>query len=306
MKHRLAARDLAWIIVVVALFGFAFVAIKWALADVPPFMLAALRFTFAAIPVVFFVAPPAMPARDVIAYGLAIGVGQFGLLFLGMKLGMPAGLSSLVIQAQVFFTIGLAVVFMGDRPSRMHVLGAGIALLGIVALGWVKLASGASGTFVGFVLVIAAAAAWAIGNIIAKRAAAHHRVDGFAVVVWSSLVPPLPLLAASWLFEGGRDVIDAVAHASATAWMCVLFLAWGATLFGFASWNRLLHRYPTALISPFALLIPAFGLASGAVFLGESLTVIQGMGVALVLAGLVVTVMGGRIAAIGIRPSSAR
>jgi len=296
VKHRLAARDLAWIVVVVALFGFAFVPIKWALADVPPFMLAALRFTLAAIPAAFFVARPAMPTRDVVAYGFAIGVGQFGLLFLGMKLGMPAGLSSLVIQLQVFFTIGLAVAFMGDRPSRIHLIGAAVALMGIVVLGGVKLASGASGTFSGFLLVIGAAAAWAIGNIIAKRAAARHKVDGFAVVVWSSLVPPLPLLAASWLFEGGAAAVDAAAHASATTWACVLFLAWGATLFGFASWNRLLHRYPTALISPFALLIPVFGLASGAVFLGESLTLMQLVGAALVLAGLGVTVLGNSVA----------
>jgi O-acetylserine/cysteine efflux transporter len=306
VTHRIAARDLAWIVAVVALFGFAFVPIKWALADVPPFMLAALRFTLAAIPAVFFVARPAMPVRDVVAYGFAIGVFQFGLLFLGMKLGMPAGLSSLVIQLQVFFTIGLAVVFMGDRPSRIHLTGACVALAGIVVLGWVKLASGASGTFSGFLLVIAAAVAWAIGNIIAKRAAANHRVDGFAVVVWSSLVPPLPLVAASWLFEGGAAAVDAAAHASATTWACVLFLAWGATLFGFASWNRLLHRYPTALISPFALLIPVFGLASGAIFLGELLSPAQGLGGALVLAGLVVTVLGGQMALSGTRRSSGR
>jgi len=212
-----------------------------------------------------------------------------------MKLGMPAGLSSLVIQLQVFFTIGLAVALMGDRPAHTHLIGAAVALVGIVLLGWVKLASGATGTFAGFMLVIGAAVAWAIGNIIAKRAAARHRVDGFAVVVWSSLVPPLPLFAMSWLFEGGAEATDAVAHASATTWACVVFLAWGATLFGYASWNRLLHRYPTALISPFALLIPVFGLASGAAFLGESLTGVQALGVAFVLAGLVFTVFGSSI-----------
>jgi O-acetylserine/cysteine efflux transporter len=80
----------------------------------------------------------------------------------------------------------------------------------------------------------------------------------------------------------------AVANASATVWACLLVMAYGATLFGFGSWNALLHRYPTALISPFALLIPVSGLASGALFLGESLAPLQVAGVALVFAGLVV------------------
>ena len=249
-----------------------------ALADLPPFVLAALRFLLASVPVAFFVARPAMPSRDLVAYGFAIGVCQFGLLFLGMKLGMPAGLSSLVIQLQVFFTIALGVAFLGDRLSRMNVLAAG-----------------ASVTLVGFLLVVAAAVAWAIGNIIAKRAAGHYRVDGFSVVVWSSLVPPLPLAALSWLFEGGPAIIDSIKNAGVTTWASVLFLAWGATLFGYVTWNRLLHRYPTALISPFALLIPVSGLASGAIFLGESLTPMQAAGAALVLAGLAVTVFGNRV-----------
>src|SRR6476660_6381529 len=128
-KVHLAGRDLALILVVVALWGFSFVPIKWGLREVPPFALAALRFFFAAIPLVFFVRRPRIPTKLVIAYGLAIGVFQFGLLFLGMKLGMPAGLSSLVIQVQVFFTIGLGIVFLGDRLRRENVAGTVIATL---------------------------------------------------------------------------------------------------------------------------------------------------------------------------------
>lgn len=290
MKRHLAARDFGWVLLVVGLLGFAFVPIKWALADIPPFALAAVRFFLAAVPACFFVARPAMPYRDVAAYGFAIGVWQFGLLFLAMKLGMPAGLTSLVIQVQVFFTVALGVALFGERLTRSNVAGGIIATSGIVVLGSAKLAAGASATLVGFLLVIVSALGWAIGNIIAKHSASRYRVDGFAVVVWSSLVPPIPLALVSWLFEGGPAVVDSVLHASAGAWASVVFLAWGATLFGFASWNRLLHRYPTTLISPFALLIPVSGLASGAIFLGESLTPMQAVGAALVLAGLAVTV----------------
>jgi O-acetylserine/cysteine efflux transporter len=280
---------------VVAVWGYTFVPIKVALGEVPPFALAALRFLLAALPVVFFVRRPAMPWRNVVAYGVAIGVLQFGLLFLGMKLGMAAGLSSIVIQVQVFFTIGLAIAFAGDRLRRHNILGAVIAATGVIVLAAYKLTHGLAGTFVGFLLVILAAFAWGCGNIIAKRGAGDHGADMFALVVWSSLVPPLPLAAISYAFEGGPAVWHAVTAMSMTAWGCVLIMAYGATLFGFATWNALLHRYPTTLISPFALLIPVTGLASGALFLGESLAPVQALGVLLVFAGLAVNVYGLRL-----------
>ena len=295
MTHRLSAPDLALTLAVVAVWGFSFVPIKVGLQEIPPFMLAALRFTLAAVPAVFLVRRPDMPWAGVAAYGLAIGVFQFGLLFLGMRLGMPAGLSSIVIQVQVFFTIGLAVAFAGDRFHRWNALGALVAAAGIVVLGTYKLASGLSGTLAGFVAILGAAFAWGVGNVIAKRAGADHDVDAFSLVVWSSLVPPVPLALASFAFEGGPDAALAVASASWLAWACVAFMAWVATLFGFAAWNRLLHTYPTPLISPFALLIPVTGLASGALFLGERLAPMQAVGGALVFAGLAVNVVGPRV-----------
>ena len=247
------------------------------------------------MPLVFFIRRPQMPWRFVVTYGFAIGVCQFGLLFLGMKLGMPAGLSSLVIQVQVFFTIGLGMVYLGDRLSPQNLAGAITATAGVVLLAAHKLIGGAASTLVGYLLVLVAALAWAVGNVVAKRAAGDHEPDMFALVVWSSLVPPLPLALLSYGFEGGAASWDAVVHASALTWGCAVFLAWGATLFGFASWAGLMHRYPTGLISPFALLIPVSGLASGALFLGESLAAMQLAGVLLVLAGLAVNVYGARI-----------
>jgi len=291
MPSRLSARDLALTLAVVALWGFTFVPIRWALDEVPPFALAALRFFAAALPAVFFVRRPSMPWRDVVAYGLAIGFFQFGLLFLGMKLGMPAGLSSLVIQLQVFFTMGLAVAWSGERVSRVNIAGAAIAGAGVVVLAGYKLASGMTGTLTGFLLVVVAGFAWAVGNIIAKRSATAYRADMFALVVWSSLVPPLPLALASYWFEGGPAVFAAIAGASLTTWFAVLIMAWGATLFGFGTWNALLHRYPVGLISPFALLIPVSGLFCGWLFLGETLAPWQAAGAALVFAGLAVNVL---------------
>ena len=278
---------------------------RWALETVPPFALAALRFLCAAVPAVFLVPRPAVAWRWLVAYGLAIGVFQFGLLFLGMKLGMPAGLSSLVIQTQVFFTIGLAAWLLHDRLSRHSLVGAGIATAGIAVLAWHKMAAGATATLAGFLLVVAAAFSWAVGNVIAKHAATNAAgaggdpgstggagVDMFGMVVWSSLAAPLPLALASYAFEGGPAAWDAVVAMTWVPWACVLFMAYFATLFGLARWNALLHRYPTAVIAPFALLIPVSGLVSGAVFLGEGLVPVQFAGVALVLAGLAWNVLG--------------
>ena len=290
-----SARDLALILAVVTLWGFSFVPIKVGLLDMPPFAFAAIRFAFAAIPLVLFIKPPRIPVRFVVIYGFAIGVCQFGLLFLGMKLGMPAGLSSLVIQLQVFFTIGLGIAVLGERLHAENAIGAMIATIGIVLLALHKIRSGATTTFVGLVLVIVSALSWAIGNVAAKRAAGDHEPDMFALVVWSSLVPPIPLALLSYVFEGGDAAWHAVANAGWLAWACALFLAYVATLFGFASWARLLHRYPTNVVSPFALLIPVSGLASGALFLGETLAPLQMVGVGLVLAGLVVNVYGAKL-----------
>lgn len=296
MKARLAPRDLALILVVVALWGFSFVPIKVGLREVPPLALVALRFFFAAVPLVFFIPRPRMPWRVVVAYGLAIGVFQFGLLFLGMSLGMPAGLSSIVIQVQVFFTIGLGVTVLGDRLHAQNAIGAVVAGIGVALLALHKVSGGATSTLIGLVLVLIAAFAWAAGNIVAKHAAGEHEADMFALVVWSSLVPPLPLAAISYVLEGGRAVIHAVMTASALMWGCALFMAYVATLFGFASWARLMHRYPTALVAPFSLLIPVSGLASGALFLGESLAPMQAVGAAFVFVGLLVNVYGAQLA----------
>jgi O-acetylserine/cysteine efflux transporter len=296
-KPRFTTRDLALVLAVIALWGFSFVAIKVGLREIPPFAMAALRFFFAAFPLVFFIKRPRMPWRFVVAYGFGIGVFQFGLLFLGMKLGMPAGLSSVIMPLQVFFTVGLAIAFLGDPLRTEDLLGAAVATLGVVLLGVYKLIAGETSTLLGFFLVIAAALAWGVGNVVAKRAATEYHADMFALVVWSSLAPPIPLALLSFAFEGGTGVVSAVASASALAWGAVLLLAWGATLFGFASWAGLLHRYPTAKVSPFGLLIPVSGLASGAIFLGEGLAPLQMAGVALVLAGLAENVFGAELRA---------
>jgi O-acetylserine/cysteine efflux transporter len=290
-NQRPTGTDLGLIVAVTLLWGFNFVPIRYALNEVPPFALASLRFVLAAIPMVFLVRRPKMPWRTIAFYGIAIGVGQFGLLFLGIRLGMPAGLASLVAQTQIFFTIYLGVLFLGEKVQPRHILGALIAGAGLLVLALPQLGNGARLTLTGFLLVVAAALCWAVGNIIAKHAARVHSADIFALVVWSSLAAPLPLAMLSYGMEGGPAPFLRIRDLSLIGWASVLFMSYGATLFGFGIWNRMLHRYPTAVVSPFALLIPIAGLASGVLFLGETLQLSEIVGALIVLLGLGVTMI---------------
>jgi O-acetylserine/cysteine efflux transporter len=289
VERGLPARDLALLVGVAAMWGFNFVPIRWALDEVPPFLLAALRFALAAVPLVFFVRRPPLPWRYLLGYGLAIGAGQFGLLFLAIRLGFPAGLASLLIQVQVFFTIGLAAWITHDPVRPRQVIGACIAAAGVGVIVAERAGSLGTESILGLLLVIAAAASWAAGNTIAKVAGRAAKVDMFAVVVWSSLAAPLPLALASWSTEGGLRAWSDLFSASARAWGSLLFMAYVGTCVGFAIWNRLLHQHSAAAVAPFALLVPIVGLATSALILHEALSWLEGVAACLVLVGLAVT-----------------
>ena len=219
MKQQLAPRDLALTLAVVALWGFSFVPIKVGLREVPPFALAALRFFFAAVPLVFFVRRPRMPAGVVIAYGVAIGVFQFGLLFLGMKLGMPAGLSSIVIQVQVFFTIGLGIAFLGDRLRGENVAGAAIAVLGVVLLAVYKVQSGLATTLAGLLIVL-------VADLFLKERTVMRTSTIAAVGMLAALIPIATLVAdgTDRVMFGGAYVVDDYALALKALFVVATYL----------------------------------------------------------------------------------
>ena len=277
-------------LMVVAIWGFNFVVIKVGLADVPPLFLTALRFLFAALPAVLFLKRPPVSWRLLVGFGLIFGVVKFGLLFVGMKAGMPAGLSSIVLQMQAFFTIGFAFLVLGERPVPIQYLGAAVAIAGIAVIGWARW-TGAE--FLPFLLVIAAAACWGVSNILTKRAG---RIDMLAFIVWTALVPIVPLLALSLAFEGPAAIGAALAHPSWTAIGAVIYLAGPTTLFGYGVWSFLLSRHPAATVAPLTLLVPIFGMGSAALVLGEPFGRAEMAGAALVFVGLVVNVLGPRLA----------
>jgi O-acetylserine/cysteine efflux transporter len=237
---------------------------------------------------VFFVRPPKAPLWTVALYGLLIGVGQFGLLFVAIGKGFPVGLASLVVQAQAFFTIFLAWALMRETPRRAQLIGALVAFLGIALIGSRRL-DGAS--LAPFLMVIAASACWGAGNIAAKFSG---RVDMLAFVSWSSLAPPAPLFLLSVLVEGPGGIV-ALAHPSLKLVLSVLVVSYAATLFGFGLWARLLSHYPAATVAPFALLTPIVGMIAGSLVFGEPLGPFELWGAVLVMAGLGFNLFGDRL-----------
>ncbi len=283
-------RDIALALGVVLIWGLNFVAIKWGVDEISPFLLTALRYLGCALPAVFFIRKPKVGWGLLVAYGMTVGVLQFGFLFTAVGLGMPAGLASLVMQMQVFFTMALAVLLLGDRPTMLHLAGAAIALVGLGTIGAEHIGGA---VLVPLLLTLVAAGFWAISNILTKQAG---QVDMLAFVVWGSLVPPLPMLALSLLAEGPQAVA-ALLTISPQAIFSVLFIAYGSTLVGYGGWAVLLGRHKASVIAPFSLLVPVVGFAAAFVFLGEQVSALEVAGSLLIFAGLVLNVFGPRLLA---------
>jgi O-acetylserine/cysteine efflux transporter len=281
----MSARDIAAAVSVAIVWGLSFIAIKVGVGETSPLMLAALRFLFAALPMVFFLSPPKAPVWAVVLYGFLIGVGQFGFLFIAIHQGFPVGLASLVIMAQVFFTILLAWLILGERPRRAQIIGAAVGFIGMAVIGSERLAGASLGPFL---IVILAAAFWGAGNVLAKSVG---KVDMLAFTVWSSLAAPLPLIASSLAIEGTVGAA-ALAHPGLKLIVSVLALSYGGTLYGYGVWTWLMAHHSAATVAPLALLVPVVGIIAGALLFGETLSVAEIFGGALVMAGLALNVFG--------------
>lgn len=285
----LRPRDLVLALLVILVWGVNFAVIKVGLAGVPPLLLVALRFMLAAFPALLFFKAPKVPLRLYLAFGLTMSVGQFAFLFTAIHVGMPSGLASLVLQSQSFFTLVLTALWLRERWQGNQLAGLLLAAGGLVLIGS---AHGASMPLMGFLLTVAAATMWACGNLVSRAVGRHGPMNQLAFVVWASLVPPLPLLALSFLIEGPAAISTALRGFSLASFASVAYIAWGATLFGFAVWNFLLSRYPVNRIAPFTLLVPLVGLTTGWLAFGETLQPVHFAGGALLMLGLLVNLFG--------------
>jgi len=279
LRHNLLAASVA------LLWGVNFVAIDVGLETFPPLLFVALRFALTAFPAVLLVRRPAVPAKWIVAVGFFLSVGQFGLLFVAIHIGMPAGLSSLVIQLQVVFTIALAVAFLGERPSRVQICGAVVAFAGLAAIAAGRAQSVPLGAVL---LLVGAAASWGVSNVCTRVAKPS---DGFAFLIWASLVGPIPLTGLSFAFEGSTAMAHAFTSLGWPALLSLLFVVVVATLFGFGAWTWLLARHSASNVAPFSLLAPVAALVSTWLARGERPTPAELAGGIVILAGLALAVL---------------
>lgn len=299
MKSTVLSRgDLLAAVAVIFIWGINFVITKFALRDFSPFQLGAARFTFALIPLIFFIKPPQVHWKWVVLYGLFQGVGQFGLMFFALKLGLTAALGSILLQTQVFFTALFGFLLLREKVARPLQMGLVLAALGLVCFTFSFIrpdTNGNSATSVlGFVLILCSAAMWAASNIVARCAQQQHaEYSAIAFVVWSSSVAIAPFFALSYVFDDEAIRWNWL-NAHWTSWLSVAYLSWIATLTGYGLWTHLLKRHPANKVAPFSLGVPVVGLATGMIVLGEVITPWQWAGTTLLVAALVCVMLGAR------------
>jgi O-acetylserine/cysteine efflux transporter len=286
---------------VVVIWGVNFVVMKFALRDFTPFQMGAARYIFVVLPLLLFIKPPQIAWKWLLLYGLFQGVGQFGILFLALKVGMTAALASVLLQTQVFFTALFGFVLLNERASRQLQIGMLLAALGLGCFGLnyaladpIKVAGVSATTLAGFALTMCAAAMWAMSNIVARRLQQLHKgYSPLAFVVWSGLVAIIPFMLLSLAFDDPA-LRWRWLEARPSSWLGVAYLGWIASVLGYSLWTGLLQRHPANRVAPFSLGVPIVGLAAGILVLGESVTGWQWVGTGFVVSALLCVMLGGR------------
>ena len=279
LRHSLLA------LLVVVIWGANFVIIDAGQEDVPPLLFLALRFVVVCVPAVFFLKPPGIGWRPLLMIGAFLSLGQFTLLYLALALGMLPGLASLLLQTQVMFSIVVAALVLHERPTRRQLIGIVIGMLGLTL---VVIGHSQAAPWLPLVVTLAAALAWAIGNVLARRAQAS---SGLSLVVWSGLVVPLPAFALSLVVDSPPVVWAALSNLSVVAILSTVYTAVFASLIGYGIWNSLLARYPTSAVVPFTLLVPVVGIVAAWLVQGEVPATTEFIGGAIMLAGLAAAVL---------------
>jgi O-acetylserine/cysteine efflux transporter len=277
---------------VALIWGINFLFVKIGLEEIPPLLLCTLRFALASIPAVFFIRPPAVPFKLVLSYGLLMFALQFSLLFLGMHAGMTPGMASLLIQVQVFFSMFFATLFLKEQPNPGQIIGA---LVSFVGIGLVALHLDQTISLLGFLLILASAATWGLGNLITKKA---KNINMMALVIWGSFVAIPPMLALSLSFEGLGVVVRSLSHLSWRGGVSILYIVYMSTWVGYGVWNWLMSCYPVSMVVPFTLLVPVVGVLSSVIVLGEPFETWKFIAGLFVLSGLFINILSSRFLAI--------
>lgn len=276
-------------LLIVMIWGFNFIFIKLGLQEISPLTLCTVRFFFACFPAIFFIKRPKAPFKLIALYGLFTFAFQFLLLFMGMNAGVTPGITALLMQTQVFFSLFFAMLFLNETLSVWQITGALVSFTGI---GVVAEHLDAGLTLSGFLLVIASASSWGMGNLIAKKIT---NVNMFSLVIWGNFVSCFPLLLLMLFYEGPDHLIATLQNVSELSLISVVYIVYAATWVGYGIWNWLLSRHPMATVAPFALLVPIFASLSSTLILDEPLPLWKLMAGILVIAGLCINLLGTRI-----------
>ncbi len=277
-------------ILTAAIWGFNFVVLKVALQDVPPILLTALRFLLTALPVLVLAKPAGMSLRSMLIVGLGTFLGQYVFLFAAMKLGMPAGLSSVTLQLQVFLTILFSAFITGEYPSTKQLIGGAIALTGLGTIA-ATVGQGSTIPVLALLFIILAAITWAFGNVEVRRAGPSAQFGTLTGVAWSNVAAVIPAFALAFAFEGPERIIESLTHLRPITYASIAFTVVFSSWLGFAMWGKLLSTYPASIAAPFALMVPVFGGLSAWIFLGETLSPTRLAGSLLIFAGLAVILL---------------
>ncbi|CAM2930806.1 EamA family transporter [Vibrio diazotrophicus] len=288
----MSVRDRFLALAIVLVWGVNFVVIKVGLQGMPPLLLAGLRFAFVALPAIFFIKRPQVPLKWLVAYGLTINFLQFSLLFWALKVGMAAGLASLLLQAQAFITLGFGVLLLKEKVRIHNMIAVSVAGAGIYLLAAAQGHDSTSLTLFTLVLIIGAAAFWALGNIVNKVIMQRYPVPTMSLIVWSALVPMVSFFISSYVIEGPELIVESLVNIEWHNVFSIVYLSLLATILGYGGWSYLLSRYETSMVAPLSLLVPVFGLLSAWILLGESLSLYQIIGVIVIAMGLVINVFG--------------
>lgn len=274
-------------VLLAAVWGFNFVVTKAGLSGYPPMLLNALRFAIAALPALVLPRPRLPWSRLCVIAG-TLFFGQFAFLLTGMHAGLSAGLASVVLQSQAFFTLVIAALVLRERPTLRQGFGMAIALAGLILIGTTIGDANGNITLLGFVLCLCAAICWATGNTLLRG---QPVTDTLALMVWLSVLMPLPFLAAVLVIDGPDTLANALAATDSVRIGAVLYLSLASTLFGYGLWGYFLRLYPATAVTPFALLVPVFGMASSALVYGETFGFMRLAGAALIIAGVGIVVV---------------
>ncbi|WP_246165056.1 EamA family transporter [Pigmentiphaga aceris] len=291
----LSGKDYLCALAVVLIWGSNFVVMKLGLQGLSPMMLGTLRYICASLVFIPFVRRSTVPWRWLLVCGM-LAFGQFVFLFVGLKVGMTAGIASLVMQTQAFFTIVLAAVLLQERPRVYQWVGVAISAIGLVLIASVHGDAPGQMTLIGFLLALTGALSWAGANIGIRYAMrASPGFDPLAFIVYSSAVPILPFFALALLVDGWSAITDMMWNISGREIFAVVYLGVLATVVAYTLWTRLLVRHPAARVVPFSLLVPVVGIYAASLVFDEHMQGWQWAGAALVFSGLLFNQFGGRV-----------